>query len=100
MSNVYWSIFFLLTGFHGAHVIVGTLFLQFNFVRAWICRIIYIPNWIIHCIKPYIGIKNMVIDLSRYGFTTEQHLGLEAALYYWHFVDAVWILLYMIVYLS
>lgn len=93
-SNVYWSIFFLLTGFHGAHVVIGTLFLQFNFVRAFICRMLNIPESILETRGSYF------LDLSRWNLGTSQHLGLETALYYWHFVDAVWILLYLIVYVG
>ena len=105
MSNVFWSIFFLLTGFHGAHVVVGTIFLQFNFVRSWLSRIILLPLSVWNVLKlinlnPNLSYQKFCIDFSRYGLATMQHLGLETALYYWHFVDAVWILLYMVFYLS
>lgn len=105
MSNVVWSIFFLLTGFHGAHVIVGTLFLQFNFVRTWLSRVILLPTALQEFLltiklNPIPKNGKICVDLGRYGLATIQHLGLETALYYWHFVDAVWILLYMVVYLS
>jgi heme/copper-type cytochrome/quinol oxidase subunit 3 len=36
--------------------------------------------------------------LSKYAFTKEQHLGFEAAAWYWHFVDVVWIFLFITVY--
>lgn len=146
MSNVYWSIFFLLTGFHGVHVIIGTLFLQFNLVRIFLfnLNIIKFSNFLskfygiyflihmfiykklsksdlktlnstkrkilIGCVKQKTNLihqllgngsefkKAILPQMSRFVFNAEQHLGFEAALYYWHFVDAVWILLYMIVY--
>lgn len=147
MSNVYWSIFFLLTGFHGIHVLIGTLFLHINFIRFCCCRIFdiesilkiffnilitilfyktivcYYTNYIVtkvtlkfnnkqilteiqkEFVPLYFYYKNYLerfsrIDLSRYSITHEQHLGYTASLYYWHFVDSVWILLYMVVYMS
>jgi cytochrome c oxidase subunit 3 len=68
-GGVYPSVFFLATGFHGFHVIVGTLFLLVCFLRA------------------------------RDGqFTPRQHFGFEAAAWYWHFVDVVWLFLFLAVY--
>lgn len=69
-DGVYGSIFYMLTGFHGFHVIVGTIFL---FVCS--CRM-----WASH-------------------FTSSNHFAFEAAAWYWHFVDVVWILLYLLLYL-
>lgn len=69
-DSVYGSIFYLTTGFHGFHVLVGTLFLIVCFYRLFFDH-----------------------------FTREQHFGFEAAAWYWHFVDVVWILLYFIFYL-
>lgn len=63
------STFFLATGFHGLHVIIGTLFLLFSFLRH-------------------------KINLFRYY----HHTGLESAIWYWHFVDVVWLFLYSFVY--
>ncbi len=69
-GGIYPSIFFLATGFHGFHVIVGTIFLFVCLMRA------------------------------RAGqFTPERHFGFEAAAWYWHFVDVVWLFLFVAVYL-
>jgi cytochrome c oxidase subunit III len=68
-GGVYSSTFFLATGFHGFHVIVGTLFLIVCWFRA------------------------------RAGhFTPERHFGFEAAAWYWHFVDVVWLFLFVCIY--
>jgi cytochrome c oxidase subunit 3 len=69
-DGVYASTFFLATGFHGIHVIVGTIFLGVAFVR-----------------------------FCSYHFTPRHHLGFEAAAWYWHFVDVVWLFLFLIVYI-
>jgi cytochrome c oxidase subunit 3 len=68
-GGVYPSVFFLATGFHGFHVIIGTCFLLVCLIRA-------------------IG----------GGFTKEQHFGFEAAAWYWHFVDVVWLFLFICIY--
>ncbi len=69
-GGVYPAVFFLATGFHGFHVIVGTCFLIVCWFRA------------------------------RAGqFTPTQHFGFEAAAWYWHFVDVVWLFLFVSVYL-
>jgi cytochrome c oxidase subunit 3 len=68
-GGVYPSVFFLATGFHGFHVIVGTIFLAVCWFRA------------------------------RAGqFTPQRHFGFEAAAWYWHFVDVVWLFLFVCVY--
>ncbi len=64
------STFYTLTGFHGAHVTVGVIFLVINFFRA-----------------------------LRGQFTKEKHFALEAGEMYWHFVDIVWIFVFTLVYL-
>ncbi len=69
-GHVYGAVFFMATGFHGFHVIVGTLFLAVNLFRA-----------------------------IRGDFTPEHHFGFEAAAWYWHFVDVVWIFLFFWVYI-
>ncbi len=68
-SGVYGSTFFMLTGFHGFHVFVGMLMLLFITLR-----------------------------LMRGHFTPERHFGFEGAAWYWHFVDVVWLGLYILVY--
>jgi len=68
-GGVYPSVFFLATGFHGFHVMVGTTFLAVCLVRA---------------IKGH--------------FTPEKHFGFEAAAWYWHFVDVVWLFLFVCIY--
>ena len=69
-GGVYPAVFFLATGFHGFHVIVGTCFLIVCWFR------------------------------SRDGqFTPQRHFGFEAAAWYWHFVDVVWLFLFVAVYL-
>jgi heme/copper-type cytochrome/quinol oxidase subunit 3 len=68
-GNIYGSTFFMATGFHGFHVIVGTIFL------------------IVCLIRTYKG-----------HFTPRQHFGFEAAAWYWHFVDVVWLFLFIAVY--
>jgi cytochrome c oxidase subunit 3 len=68
-SGVYGSTFFMLTGFHGFHVFVGMLMLFFITLR-----------------------------LHKGHFTAEHHFGFEGAAWYWHFVDVVWLGLYILVY--
>ena len=68
-GNIYGSTFFMATGFHGFHVIVGTIFLAVCLVRAW-----------------------------KGDFTPKQHFGFEAAAWYWHFVDVVWLFLFVSIY--
>jgi len=68
-DSVFGSAFFLATGFHGLHVLIGTLFL--------------------------------VVCLHRLcfsHFTADRHLGFEFAIWYWHFVDVVWLFLYIVIY--
>jgi len=68
-GNVYGATFFMATGFHGFHVLVGTIFLLVCLFRA------------------YAG-----------HFTPTQHLGFEFAAWYWHFVDVVWLFLFLCIY--
>jgi cytochrome c oxidase subunit 3 len=68
-SGVYGSTFYMLTGFHGFHVFVGMLMLLFITLR-----------------------------LQKGHFTAERHFGFEGAAWYWHFVDVVWLGLYILVY--
>ena len=68
-GSIYGSTFFMATGFHGFHVIVGTIFLTVTLFRA----------------------------LAGH-FTEKQHFGFEAAAWYWHFVDVVWLFLFICIY--
>ncbi|WHZ10616.1 MAG: Cytochrome c oxidase polypeptide III [Burkholderiaceae bacterium] len=68
-SGVYGSTFFMLTGFHGFHVFIGTLMLI-----------------------------SITIRLMSGHFTPKRHFGFEGAAWYWHFVDVVWLGLYVFVY--
>ncbi|MGE3066995.1 MAG: cytochrome c oxidase subunit 3 [Hyphomicrobiaceae bacterium] len=68
-GHIYGSTFFMATGFHGAHVIIGTLFLAVCLIRA-----------------------------LKGDFTPRQHFGFEAAAWYWHFVDVVWLFLFSCIY--
>lgn len=69
-SGLLGSSFFTLTGFHGAHVLAGLIFLALVWVRA-----------------------------GKGVYTEERHLGVQAAALYWHFVDAVWVVLFTALYL-
>jgi len=68
-DSVFGSAFYFSTGLHGLHVLVGTLMLTVALVR-----------------------------LVAYHFTEGHHLGLESSILYWHFVDVVWLFLYLSVY--
>lgn len=68
-DSVYGSIFFFITGFHGIHVIIGTIFLSVMYVR-----------------------------ILNYHFFREEQTALDMAAWYWHFVDVVWILVFLVVY--
>ncbi|SHO60011.1 cytochrome c oxidase subunit 3 [Pseudoxanthobacter soli DSM 19599] len=68
-GNIYGATFFMATGFHGFHVIVGTIFLAICLIRA-----------------------------LKGQFSSKAHFGLEAAAWYWHFVDVVWLFLFACIY--
>ncbi|MDE2517433.1 MAG: cytochrome c oxidase subunit 3 [Rhodospirillales bacterium] len=68
-GGVYPAVFFLATGFHGFHVIIGTCFLAVCWFRA-----------------------------KAGQFSPERHFGFEAAAWYWHFVDVVWLFLFICIY--
>ena len=68
-SGLYGSSFFMATGFHGFHVLIGTIFLAVCLIR-----------------------------LLRGGMTPQKHFGFEAAAWYWHFVDVVWLFLFAFIY--
>jgi heme/copper-type cytochrome/quinol oxidase subunit 3 len=69
-ANLFGTAFFTLTGFHGAHVSVGVLILFWVFIRA----------------------------LRNY-YTSERYLGIEMIGIYWHFVDSIWVVLFLILYI-
>ncbi|MEZ5523692.1 MAG: cytochrome c oxidase subunit 3 [Pseudomonadales bacterium] len=69
-SGIYGSTFFMLTGFHGAHVTIGAFMLSVMLIRAF-----------------------------KGHFKPEEHFGFEAASWYWHFVDVVWVGLFIFVYI-
>lgn len=68
-DGIYASTFYMATGFHGFHVLIGTIFLLVCWIR---------------------GLKG--------HFTKDQHFGFEAAAWYWHFVDVVWLFLFIAIY--
>ena len=68
-GNIYGATFFMATGFHGFHVLVGTIFLIVCYLRA-----------------------------KKGDFTPRAHFGFEAAAWYWHFVDVVWLFLFVSIY--
>ena len=68
-DSVFGSCFFVATGFHGLHVIIGTTFLCVCLYRLRVCH-----------------------------FSANHHFGFEAAAWYWHFVDVVWLFLYVSIY--
>jgi len=69
-DGVFGTVFFSLTGLHGLHVIIGSIFIFVCFIR-----------------------------FTMSHFTTKHHLGFEFASWYWHFVDVVWLFLYIFVYI-
>nr|AZH81049.1 cytochrome c oxidase subunit III [Caridina novaecaledoniae] len=68
-DSAYGSTFFVATGFHGLHVIIGSTFLMVCLYRMYMCH-----------------------------FSSKHHFGFEAAAWYWHFVDVVWLFLYISIY--
>jgi cytochrome c oxidase subunit 3 len=68
-DGIYGSTFYMATGFHGFHVFVGTCFLFVGLIRLYLNH-----------------------------FTKEHHFGFEAAAWYWHFVDVVWLFLFITIY--
>jgi heme/copper-type cytochrome/quinol oxidase subunit 3 len=68
-DGIYGSTFYMATGFHGVHVLIGTVFLSVQLFR-----------------------------FLRNDFTKKHHLGFEFAVWYWHFVDVVWLFLFVSMY--
>jgi heme/copper-type cytochrome/quinol oxidase subunit 3 len=112
-ENIYGTTFFVTTGFHGLHVTIGTIFLLFCLLRSLItssrflgqnslimfilCRLFHVTT-VEQEKNLSLEVKSVQHLLSKYGFTKDQHLGFEAAAWYWHFVDVVWIFLFITVY--
>ena len=69
-SGIYGATFFMLTGFHGAHVTMGTIMLAIQLIRSY-----------------------------KGHFKEDDHFGFEMASWYWHFVDVVWVMLFFFVYI-
>jgi len=69
-DGIYGRIFYIATGFHGTHVLIGTIFLGYIFTNLWGGQL-----------------------------TFNHHFRFEAAAWYWHFVDVVWLFLYLVVYI-
>ncbi len=70
-QNIYSSAFYMATGFHGVHVFIGTIFLLVALIRA-----------------------------MKGHFKPDHHFGFEAAAWYWHFVDVVWLVLFACIYIG
>jgi len=68
-DGIYGSVFYMTTGLHGSHVLIGSLFLIVCLIR-----------------------------LINHHFTKKHHIGFESAIWYWHFVDIVWIFVYLFIY--
>uniref|UniRef100_A0AAU6PC02 Cytochrome c oxidase subunit 3 n=1 Tax=Dusuna sp. TaxID=3133678 RepID=A0AAU6PC02_9HEMI len=68
-DSIYGSLFFMMTGFHGLHVIIGTLFIMIILMRSLMLH-----------------------------FSSLHHIGFEASSWYWHFVDLIWLFLYLSIY--
>nr|YP_010363517.1 cytochrome c oxidase subunit III [Atkinsoniella tiani]YP_010363543.1 cytochrome c oxidase subunit III [Atkinsoniella warpa]UNZ12618.1 cytochrome c oxidase subunit III [Atkinsoniella tiani]UNZ12644.1 cytochrome c oxidase subunit III [Atkinsoniella warpa] len=68
-DSIYGSTFFMSTGFHGIHVMIGTIFIMVSLLR-----------------------------MMNLHFSSNHHVGFEASAWYWHFVDVVWLFLYITVY--
>lgn len=68
-DGIYGSTFFMATGFHGFHVIIGTIFILISLIR-----------------------------FRNFHFSSKHHLGFESSAWYWHFVDVVWLFLFLSIY--
>jgi heme/copper-type cytochrome/quinol oxidase subunit 3 len=68
-DGIYGTVFYMITGLHGFHVIIGTIFMIVCFVRLLLSH-----------------------------FTKSHHLGFEFSAWYWHFVDVVWLFVYAFIY--
>nr|YP_010726196.1 cytochrome c oxidase subunit III [Neodiprion huizeensis]WDY84632.1 cytochrome c oxidase subunit III [Neodiprion huizeensis] len=68
-DSIYGSTFFITTGFHGIHVLIGSIFIMINLIR-----------------------------INKNHLSSNHHMGFEAASWYWHFVDVIWLFLYISMY--
>nr|DBA43941.1 TPA_asm: COX3 [Bombus terricola] len=69
-DSIFGSIFYLSTGFHGIHVLIGTLMLLYSFIR-----------------------------MNKNHFSSIHHINFEFSIWYWHFVDVIWLFIYMFYYI-
>nr|QBP33721.1 cytochrome c oxidase subunit 3 [Bombus asiaticus] len=69
-DSIFGSIFFLSTGFHGTHVLIGTFMLSYSLIR-----------------------------MKNYHFSSIHHINFEFSIWYWHFVDIIWLFIYMFYYI-
>ncbi len=98
-DNVFGSCFFILTGFHGFHVTVGTIYLLVCWFRTEVS--LYAQNLLANQTKQnFINFFNasFLTKIAESNFTRKQHVGFETAAWYWHFVDVVWLFLFVSVY--
>lgn len=86
-EDIYGAGFFITTGFHGLHVTIGTIFLTYCLLRV-----------IIEIKTHNIQNNNKFFKNLNCGFTSSHHFGFEAAAWYWHFVDVVWLFLFITIY--
>jgi heme/copper-type cytochrome/quinol oxidase subunit 3 len=89
-DGAYGSIFFMATGFHGIHIMIGTIFLLICYFR-----LAYIPSL---KISQNLNLKTFSKAL-KLDMNSRSHLGFEFAAWYWHFVDIVWLALYLLLYI-
>jgi cytochrome c oxidase subunit 3 len=88
-DNIYGSIFFITTGFHGLHVTIGVLFLTFCWLREY---------YSYTSVNPDLNSPSKAVCRKMFIFTKNYHFGFEAAAWYWHFVDVVWLFLFISIY--
>jgi len=101
-DNIYGSIFFITTGFHGLHVTIGTLFLAFCWFRHLLTTMLplYAKEGEFTGVVRFLE-ANFSYNASKgsyWAMTPNFHFGFEAAAWYWHFVDVVWLFLFLTIY--
>jgi heme/copper-type cytochrome/quinol oxidase subunit 3 len=100
-ENIYGSTFFITTGFHGLHVTIGTLFLTFCWARHLLATVLpqEISEGRSRTLATLASLLNYAPQKGRnWALTADHHFGFEAAAWYWHFVDVVWLLLFISIY--